>query len=454
MFWSFSKQSIFARLSLLYTSLAFLLILVTSLMLYFLLVNNIQDRDEGFVTGEVHTLENILKGSLSDNVLLALRQEVMLEPKTSLDHYLVRIKKEDNKILIETPGFDQLNFSSQAAKAYIISHKTTLVRGEKYNIEVVLDVSSSKEQISRYQRNLFISLFLNIFVSSFLGYIITSAGIRPIKRMNRSLKHIHADELDMRLSIDDLPKELRDMGRAINDLLSRVEEAFQRLSQFSSDLAHELRTPLNSMICQSEIILTKPRVTEEYQAALASNLGECHKLSDLIDKILFIARAKDPQKLLELSFVQFSRIAATIVEYFDVLANEKSINITVMGEALLHVDVDLFKRAIANLLANALKYTPEGGQIALEATLKEDCAVIRIIDSGMGIEANHLPHLFDRFYRVSDSRSRNDGGSGLGLAIVKSIMLLHSGSVTVESQPDVGTTFTLFFPNIGDIARL
>lgn len=441
-----NKSSIFTRLSVLYAVLAFLLILVSSMMLYYILVHNIRQRDNGFVIGEIHTLENILRNSSHGDVKAALNQEVILEPRTSLDHYLVRIKS-DGEILTQTPKFDQLKLSPNS-KSYILRSKTFVVGGKKYLIEVALDVTESKMLINRYQRNLLLAFFLNILFSSFLGYFITAAGIRPLKKMNQSLGNIQVDELGRRLSIDDLPKELREMARGINDLLSRVESAFARLSQFSSDLSHELRTPLNNIIFQSEIMLTKERSKEDYSTALVSNLDECQKLSRLIDQILFIARAKDPHKILRITQVSFNAVANSLVEYFDVLAKEKSIVISVSGESVLSVDVDLFKRAVSNLLANALKYTSEGGHIELKAIDGNNETVISVSDTGIGIDSSHIPHLFDRFYRISDSRSRNDGGSGLGLAIVKSIMLLHKGTVSVESQPGHGTVFKLIFPHV------
>lgn len=443
MFLRFNKQSIFLRLTTLYALLAFLLIVISSVMLYSVLVDNIQQRDRGFVAGEISTLVNILKSPSYEQMLVALNQEAVLEPRTSLDHYFVRVYR-DHKPLVETPEYSHV--IKAMGDNLIVESKIFRWAGATYTIDVALDITSSQALIQVYQRNLFIVVFLSIFISAFLGYIITAAGIRPLKKMNKSLCRIEVDDLDRRLNIRDLPKELRDMGLAINDLLERIENSFQRLTQFSSDLAHELRTPLNAMITQSEIILSKPRDKDEYAAALESNFNECQKLSRLIDQILFIARAKSPQNVLDKSSVDVHEVMSSMIEYFDIIAREKDIDIVLEGEGRIVVDRELFKRAIANVLANAITYTPEGGRISIHVSQSEHDVAITIQDTGIGIAEHHIPNLFDRFYRVSDSRSRNDGGSGLGLAIVKSIMMLHQGSVGVESAPNKGTIFNLVFP--------
>lgn len=456
MFLKSNKKSIFMRLTILYSFLAFILILVASILLYSVLVDNIKQSDRRYVEGEIRNLENILKGRPQKNVLIALHQEVMLEPKARQNYYFIQIKFYNDHVLMETPGIENIDLDNKDKASYISMSHTAVIRGREYKIRMILSVIESKRLIKYYQRNLYIAVFLNLFISIFFGYIITAAGMYPLKKMNRSLVGIDTDELSIRLKVEDLPKELVEITKGINGLLTRVEKAFQRLSQFSSDLAHELRTPLNNIICQTEITLSKPRQKEDYEKVLVSNLHECQKLSSLIDQILFIARAKNPRKHVYKTCVKFRVVINTIVDYFEVLAKEKLITILVEGDENLNVDVGLFKRAIANLLANSIRHTPQKGIITIHAEKStEDGILISIIDTGTGIDAKDIPHLFDRFYRVSDSRSRDEGGAGLGLAIVKSIMLLHDGKITVSSQVGKGATFKLYFPlSSPNIARL
>lgn len=449
MFLRFDKKSIFIRLTILYSILAFLLIFIASILLYSVLVDNIKWNDDNFMLGKVRTLENILHIQTKKNKLVVLRQEVMHEPKTSEHHYFIRIKFNNDRILMETPGFKRVSFNERKAKTpYISISRVINIQNNTYEIQITLNVASSKKLIKRYKLNLYIALFLNLFISMFFGYTITSAGMRPLKKISHDLMGIDADELGVRLDIRNLPKELEEITKSINNLLVHVEKAFQRLSQFSSDLAHELHTPLNNLICQSEIILNKSREKEEYKKILVSNLDECKKLASLINQILFIARAKNPNKHVHKVHAKFSLIMKPILDYFKLLANEKSITLLMVGDEILYIDITLFKRAIANLLVNSIKYTPCAGVITINVgkNNKND-VIISIIDEGIGISAKDIPYLFDRFYRVNDSRSRVEGGTGLGLAIVKSIMSLHGGSVTVSSQLGKGSIFELYFPS-------
>jgi two-component system heavy metal sensor histidine kinase CusS len=197
----------------------------------------------------------------------------------------------------------------------------------------------------------------------------------------------------------------------------------------------------------ADVILAKERTSEEYRNVIESNLEEYSRLTRMIERLLFLARASNHEIKIDKLPLDVTKELARIHELFRAMAEEKGIEIIVNGEGTVCAERDLFGRAVSNLLANALQHTPSGGRVILAgARVSEHLAEVRVTDTGTGIPAEHLDMIFDRFYRVDSARSRSTGGVGLGLAIVKSIMDLHGGTVTVESKPNQGTTFVLVFP--------
>lgn len=235
------------------------------------------------------------------------------------------------------------------------------------------------------------------------------------------------------------------MASAFDGMLLRLADAFARLTQFSADLAHELRTPINNLMGETEVALSRPRSAAEYRQILESNLEEYSRLSRTVESLLFVARAENTQIPLSKARLDGRTELEAVCSYHEALAEEKGIRLVCLGQGHLYADALLCKRALSNLLSNALRHTPAGGEIRLSLHEAVDgAAEIAVQDSGCGIAAEHIPKLFDRFYRVDPARSEE--GTGLGLAIVKSIMDLHGGSVAVGSQPGGGTTVRLRFP--------
>ncbi|MBI1929789.1 heavy metal sensor histidine kinase [Candidatus Poribacteria bacterium] len=279
------------------------------------------------------------------------------------------------------------------------------------------------------------------------GIVVARKGMHPLGEIAKAAQQITVTQFHKRLEPTRWPKELVALATAFDEMLNRLEDSFTRLSQFSADLAHELRTPINNLMGEAEVALSRPRTPEEYRQILESNLEEYAKLSRMIDSLLFLARAEsteNPIKKLRLSALK--EIEA-VCEFHDAVAEERGVVVTCQGEAFVHADATLFRRAISNLLSNALQYTPRGGKITISVKQSaEEWGEVSVSDTGSGIEPEHLPKIFDRFYRADRSRAQHPEGTGLGLAIVKSIMELHGGTVTIQSEPTQGTTVTLKFP--------
>lgn len=254
--------------------------------------------------------------------------------------------------------------------------------------------------------------------------------------------------------MEDAPAELSEMVLAFNEMLSRLEGSFERLTQFSSDIAHDLRTPINNLMIETQVTLRNPRQTSEYEALLTSNIEEYERLNRMIESMLFLARADNAQISLSRQAISLNQELRHIAEYFSGMAEERHLHIDAGGEGTIMADQVLLRRAISNLVMNAIQHSPRGGEIALRSSEQlVGKVVISVTNSGVGIPGDLLPRIFDRFYRADSARSGSHSSSGLGLAIVKSIASLHGGDVRVESAQGGLTTFYLELPKTAGLVE-
>src|SRR5216117_1126004 len=262
--------------------------------------------------------------------------------------------------------------------------------------------------------------------------------------MTQSFGRIGPDQLKERIGSAAWPSELQPLAIAFDEMLKRLDDSFTRLSQFSADLAHELRTPIANMIGEAQVALTRDRTAAEYRETIESTVGECERLSRIVDNLLFVARVDAAREPIARKRFDARLAVEKIAEFYQTSADEHHVTITCSGDGQIYADPDLFERAVANLLDNALRFTPEHGSIHIALSERNAGFEVAVSDTGCGIAPEHLPRVFDRFYRAESSRGSD--GAGLGLALVKSIVDLHSGSATIESNVDRGTTVKLTFP--------
>lgn len=318
--------------------------------------------------------------------------------------------------------------------------------GTTVTIVVARSLADRALLLSRYRRDTILALTAGMLVAVLLSYLLVRRALRPLRSMAASASAVTAHRLSTRMPADDVPAELQTLSVALNDMLGRIEDGFARVWQFTVDLAHDLRTPIGNLRGANEVALTRPRSTEEYQLLLGSNIEECDRVSRTIESVLFLARADSPQFALQRVIIDAGEELQRIADYFEGLSSEAGITVQVAANALVHADRELFRRAVSNLLSNALRYTPAGGTIAMRAMDTERGVEVSVENPGAGIPPEHMAHLFDRFYRVDRSRSDSAHSTGLGLSIVKSIMELHDGDVVAQSEPQGITRFTLTFP--------
>ena len=317
--------------------------------------------------------------------------------------------------------------------------------GKSYTMQVVQDRSGDEAFVKEFGALLAVVLALGILVAAIIAITVTKRGLRPLGEMTRSLKGFGPEHLHERIPPDGWPRELRPLALAFDEMFDRLEDSFTRLSQFSADIAHELRTPIANIRGEGEVALTRARTPDEYREVIESSVGECERLSGIVDSLLFLARAEAAEGHVQRTLFNGRAAVEKIAGFYEPIAEEHQTVITCVGEGDIHADPMLFGRAVSNLVENALRFTPAGGTIQIFIAASPAHSQISVKDSGCGITPEHLPRVFDRFYRADSSRSSQ--GSGLGLALVKSIMDLHGGAAAVESEVGRGTAVTLTFPN-------
>ena len=335
--------------------------------------------------------------------------------------------------------------------------------GQAYPFKVLISEIAAKEQrpalrfliaidtqtFRQTQHQLLIALVslasIGVLLASLLGYWVARIGLKPLVKLSEEAQKLAPPRLSGRLHLAPLAPELDQLVSAFNSTLDRVEQAWTRLESFNADVAHELRSPLTNLIGQTQVALTRGRSAEHYFEVLQSNLEELERLRSIINDMLFLASADQGSKASKLSRASLADEVATTLEYLEFILEDARVEVRVSGDALADIEKAHLRRALINLLNNAVQHT-EAGQ-AIEVLIEQQAGqvTISISNPGQPITAEHLPHLFERFYRVDAARHNSGANHGLGLAIVKAIAQMHGGEVFVR-RGDGRNTFGLYLP--------
>jgi heavy metal sensor kinase len=289
---------------------------------------------------------------------------------------------------------------------------------------------------------------LAVALASAGGYVLARRALAPLGRMATQARAITAERLADRLSVMNLGDELGHLATVFNDLFTRLEQSFDQLRRFTADASHELRTPLTIIRSVGEVGLDLHRSEPEYREIIGSMLEEADRLTRLVDSLLTLSRADGGQAHLRREQVNLCVLAGEVVTQLSVLAEEKkqSLALEVLPEVWLDGDPLVLRLALINLVDNAIKYSPERASVRVVVSVNDDHAVLEVVDEGPGIAPEHQRQIFDRFYRVDKSRSRQMGGVGLGLAITRWAVEIHGGSITVENAREQGSVFRVMLP--------
>jgi two-component system heavy metal sensor histidine kinase CusS len=313
-------------------------------------------------------------------------------------------------------------------------------------VAVATDITHHEHFMSSFRTTLWSVVILAAILTGFLGWIAVRRGLAPLQAIKREAASITAHRLDSRLATDSIPTELADLAETLNEMLARLEGSFRRLSDFSSDLAHELRTPVSNLLTQTQVTLSKARTSDEYRDVLASNVEEFERLSRMIADMLFLAKSENDLIIPNRESVDLALEVEGLLEYYGVLADEKHVELGYVGSGVVWGDRLMIRRAISNLLSNAVRHAPHGGRVAVRID-DSDQRVAKLVveNTGDTIPAEHMERLFDRFYRVDTSRQYLGEGAGLGLAITRSIARAHNGEIQGRSGDGI-TAFELTLP--------
>ena len=465
------RSTLAFRLTAAYSLGGLLLLLLATASLYIVLRIELERSTELFLADKLHVLRSMLSERPDDED--ALREEIELESAARrYQQFYIRLLDEHGAPILTTPGMaDQLDLAELASRTRGRSERSIAMAGRQRQpfrvtsatvavgtppthsdtVQIAIDVSQEEELLTRYRLWFWGILLATSVLFPLVGYRIARHGIRPVEEIAATARRITSTNLRERIGSEGYPSELASLAGTFNEMLTRLEESFERISRFTADIAHDLRTPVNNIRGEAEVALARSRTVDEYRDVLESSLEEAVRLSELIGDLLFLARAESPSTDLHREHVNIGELLTTVRDYYDASATDAGILLVVNdGAESLSSELDrsLMLRAVSNLVSNAIAHTPTGGTVTLAAT-DEDAAIrIEVSDTGGGIPAEALPRVFDRFFRVDPSRSKASGGSGLGLAIVQSILTIHGGAAEILSQLGRGTRVTLRIPTL------
>ncbi|MGH2349844.1 MAG: sensor histidine kinase, partial [bacterium] len=293
---------------------------------------------------------------------------------------------------------------------------------------------------------------LTLLGTSAIGWFLATTALRPVGRMTRQAQRIGAERLEDRLDVPKTGDELERLAATFNDLLARLEHAFRRMRQFSAAASHELRTPLTAMKGELEVVLRKPRRPEEYRSVLHTHLQLVDEMAHLVAELLMLARSDAVKGAVEFRPVEIGALIRQVSDLWCRSAEAKGIRITIATPKRVWVrgEPRLLERVVANLLDNAIRHTPAGGRITVRSERHGEQACLIVQDTGPGIPAGELPHIFDRFFKPP--AATNGSSTGLGLGLCRWIVEAHAGRIDIISPPAQGATFTVWFPGSSETA--
>ena len=455
--------SMAVRLTLWYALLSVVLISAAGSALYRVLVDQLRHADSQILAGKITAVQTAL-GRHAGNTK-ALRHETRLEASTIRGVY-IWVTRPAEGIITRSPSSNPILegprlFVGSPAPLPEKEWKWAAANGQRYRIMarsyagnppatiyVAMSMAQEDNFLAAYRRALLLAVVLALLVALGAGYLIAQRGMRPVARLAEIVDELGAGQLHRRVADERWPSELRTLAANFDRLLGRLEASFNRISRFSADIAHELRTPLHILRGEAEIALSRRRSPAEYQACIESAMEEYGRLSGMVDALLFLARAEQPDARLDKPVLDVREEAAAVCAFYQAMADEQDVALINEAGGLVAANSGLLRRALGNLLGNALRHTSAGGRVCIRTAIQPSLLQIIISDNGSGITPEDLPHVLDRFYCADAARLRQGQGTGLGLAIVRSIMQLHSGDVALQSELGRGTTVTLSFPII------
>ncbi len=458
-----SRLSIRWRLTLWYSAVLAAVLAVFGVSVYFLTKQGLQNRTSESLLIQTTVIEDALSLSRSQGrgvIRDRLERQYSRHPAfdiqiTDLDGQIWmrgdRVRERGLPPPLKTPGKGRDVFDKFTVPG-LGPFRMVSRLSDRYPVPLLLQVATSVEENDKQLGELMAILLLlgPLAVGCTLGggYLLARQALAPVERMAATADEITATQLDRRLHEPNPDDELGRLAHTINGMIARLERSFEEVRRFTADAAHELRTPLAILRNEAEVALRIPRDSEQYRECLENMLEEIDHLSRLSEVLLFLFREDAGLGAHLGDELDLGQIIRAVAVDIRVVAAEQNLELNVDAISPCHVkgNAEQLRRLLFNLLDNAIKFTPAGGRIVIRVERQKGQARVIVSDTGIGIAAEHLPRIFDRFYRVDSARSRRTGGNGLGLSVCKSIAEAHQGSIEVISQPGKSTQVTVTLP--------
>ncbi|MFL1547398.1 heavy metal sensor histidine kinase [Pseudomonas sp. O39] len=441
------------RLAVMFALVSALLLGSIGFYLYQSLQREVAWRDDQALLGRLERMQALINDSVSVEQLR--NRPKLYENMLGNRDNLLWIVDDIGKVLIEInpvsmsvpklPAAAQARLGDgHASQAVRLAWKDVMQGGRGLTLIAGKLLSEREQMLGVYRLKLWLAMSVGALLAFVLGWWVSRRGLQPVRMLVQRAAGIDVQHLHLRLDEFNELSELQALSHALNQMPARLEDGFAQLSRFSEDLAHEMRTPLSNLMGHTQQSLRHSRSIEDYQNLLVSNQEEYERLARMIDSMLFLARTEQSHASVNHELIDLYDLVEQLCEYFEGVAQERDVTLINHAHDQLRADPALIRRALANLLANALRYGAPAAAVTISSVVWEDRIEVTVHNQGQPISAEHLPRLFERFYRCDPSRNQPDDSGGLGLAIVRSIMQLHGGRVTVEST-GTGTRFCLVF---------
>jgi len=457
-------DSVRTRLTLWYAGVLALSLIAFALVIYYAAGNIFHKRQEESLRSTAQTVASAYVEEFAEAHSLTKAGEIVLQEITFPNRY-VQLTDNSGQPIAASANLSGSSFAiptqvlSEArargfSNATINGLRVTVVplsSDQTFGFAAVAEpLSVVEDGLSELRRDLFAGVFLVLLLASAGGYFLARKSLAPIASMNSQTQRISAENLSARLDVTNSRDELGRLATTINDLLARLENSFKEQQRFIADASHELRTPLAVLRGETEVALGKTRSIDEYQQSLSLIQDEAERLSRIVEDLFILARQPiNTRAALNKERVSLNDAVRDCARAAQVLAVRKGVRLKLEHDSpsiALNGDEELIRRLILNLLDNAVKYTPSGGEISLALGRQNGGAEIVVRDTGIGIPEASQPRVFDRFYRVDKARARAMGGAGLGLSIAQWIVEAHGGAISIVSTPGKGSTFTVVLP--------
>jgi two-component system heavy metal sensor histidine kinase CusS len=432
--------SLTARLSLLFALGAAVVLLGLGWVVHRAVDGHFHEMDRHEMAGKLSLLRSLFRQS-GDRALLAARMQDAL---VGHHHLAVTVRAPGGEVWFrygqaelppDLPAGEGM-WSDGRQEHRLLAEPLADARGVVHVAVVALNISHHRQFLEAFHHTLGAVVTLAALLTAALGWVATRTGLSPLREATRLAARLSARSLGERLPLGGQPAEIAALSESFNAMLARLEESFGRLSEFSSDIAHELRTPLTNLMTQLQVALGRTRSEAEYREALASGLEEVERLARMVGDMLFLAQADNRLITPREEAVDLALEARRVAEFYEALAAEAGVVVTVAGEARVRGDRLMLQRALSNLISNALRHTPSGGAVAVRMGQEGQGAWLAVENPGE-IPPERLPRLFDRFYTGDPARRASGEGAGLGLAITRSIIEAHGGAISAVSEGGV-----------------